>query len=227
MTENAPVGAPSRTHTPSATVWTPPRAPLMRMLLLAAQAASRVAYAPYSHFAVGAAVLEANGRVWSGCNVENASYGLTICAERNAVFQMASVGGRRITDVVIYTPTATPSAPCGACRQVLNEFGPTAHVLCQCDGPDVIDTTVDALLPLAFGPANLQLAGHPAVERAGAALCAECAVLRVRLDALLEQNDTLLADKAWLGAEITHLKGQLAEAQAAAVRATKTQTPAP
>src|SRR5579864_6622228 len=96
----------------------------IQQLLRAARSASRQAYCPYSRFAVGAALLSADGRVFAGCNVENASYGLTICAERNAIFQAVAAGERRIQAIAIYTPTPTPSAPCGACRQVLYEFGP-------------------------------------------------------------------------------------------------------
>lgn len=124
-------------------------------LIAAAKAASRRAYCPYSKFAVGSAVLVADGEVFSGCNVENASYGLTICAERNAVFQAVARGKTTIAAVVVYTPTAIPSAPCGACRQVINEFGPDAEILCVCDGPEVLRTTLAHLLPEAFGPRNL------------------------------------------------------------------------
>lgn len=128
---------------------------LLEDLIARAKAASRHAYCPYSQFPVGAAVLTSEGDVFTGCNVENASFGLTICAERNALFQMASHGQRQIKTLVIYTATETPSSPCGACRQVANEFGPQARVICVCDGPDRIDTTLDQLLPNAFGPMNL------------------------------------------------------------------------
>lgn len=124
-------------------------------LTTAARRASEHAYAPYSKFRVGAAILTEAGAIFSGCNVENASYGLTICAERNAVFQAAAAGKRTILAVAVYTPTATPTAPCGACRQVLNEFGPGARVFCLCDGPEIIETTLGELLPIAFGPKNL------------------------------------------------------------------------
>ncbi len=128
---------------------------------------SRRAYAPYSKFHVGACLLTEGGRLIDGCNVENASYGLTICAERNAVFQMFAVPAEdetaissrdtEIRAVVIYTPTPTPSAPCGACRQVLNEFGTeNTYVLSVCDGPDRLETTLGQLLPHAFGPKNLE-----------------------------------------------------------------------
>jgi cytidine deaminase len=121
----------------------------------AAKAASKLAYCPYSRFPVGAAALTAGGAIVAGCNVENASYGLTICAERNAVCQAVARGEREIRAVVVYTPTPTPTAPCGACRQVLNEFGPEAEVRCLCDGPDQVRALVSDLLPEAFGPKNL------------------------------------------------------------------------
>jgi cytidine deaminase len=120
-----------------------------------AKAAAARAYCPYSRFRVGAAILARSGEIFSGCNVENASYGLTICAERNAAFRMVAAGATAIDVIVVYTPTATPTAPCGACRQVLNEFGPTTEVICICDGPDVIRSSVRDLLPRAFGPENL------------------------------------------------------------------------
>jgi cytidine deaminase len=120
-----------------------------------ARAAAVRAYAPYSQFRVGAALVARSGATFTGCNVENASYGLTICAERNAVFQMVAAGETVFKRIVIYTPTATPTAPCGACRQVLNEFNPDAEVVSVCDGSDVIRSTVRELLPAAFGPANL------------------------------------------------------------------------
>jgi cytidine deaminase len=120
-----------------------------------ARAAAGRAYCPYSEFRVGAALQARSGAVFAGCNVENASYGLAVCAERNAVFQMVAAGERAFDRVVIYTPTPTPTAPCGACRQVLNEFNPDAEVVSVCDGPEVVRTTVRELLPGAFGPANL------------------------------------------------------------------------
>jgi cytidine deaminase len=124
-------------------------------LALAARTVSRQAYCPYSKFTVGAAVLTESGEIFSGCNVENASYGLTICAERNAIFQAAANGHRRIAAVVVYTPTSEPTAPCGACRQVVNEFGPDAEILSICDGPGTLRARLSELLPQAFGPQNL------------------------------------------------------------------------
>ena len=130
--------------------------PILDALIVTAKAASARAYCPYSKFPVGAAVLTGSGEIFSGCNVENASYGLTICAERNAIFQaVAKSKLSLVAFVVVYTPTAIPSAPCGACRQVINEFGPDAEIICVCDGPDVLRTTLGHLLPDAFGPRNL------------------------------------------------------------------------
>jgi cytidine deaminase len=128
---------------------------VVRELEAAARAASARAYCPYSHFRVGAAVLTDDGSIFAGCNVENASYGLTICAERNAVFQAKAQGKDRIEAVLVYTPTATATAPCGACRQVIREFGPDAEVICVCEGPTVLRTNLSNLLPDSFGPENL------------------------------------------------------------------------
>lgn len=124
------------------------------MIALAKKASER-AYSPYSKFRVGAAVLADSGKIYTGCNVENASYGLTICAERNAIFHARCEGMKRILAVVVYTPTDRPSAPCGACRQVINEFGEDARIICVCDGPGKIDLKLADLLPNAFGPRNL------------------------------------------------------------------------
>lgn len=121
-----------------------------------ARSAARHAYAPYSKFRVGAAVLAGSGKIFSGANVENASYGLCNCAERTAIFTALASGERQIKAVAIYTPTDTPTSPCGACRQVINEFGPTAVVISVCNSAARIETTLDALLPAAFGPAQLQ-----------------------------------------------------------------------
>lgn len=120
-----------------------------RALRDAARAASANAYAPYSRFAVGAAVLAADGRLFAGCNVENASYGLTICAERNAVFQAVAAGARTLVTVAVYTPTPQPATPCGACRQVLAEFG-VREVLCVAQDGQEARYDLDALLPHAF-----------------------------------------------------------------------------
>lgn len=99
-------------------------------LLRQARAAMKSAYAPYSHFQVGAAILLSDGRIFTGCNVENASYGLTICAERNAIFAAVAASARKptITAVAVVNRRGIPCSPCGACRQVIAEFGPDAVV---------------------------------------------------------------------------------------------------
>jgi cytidine deaminase len=124
--------------------------PAQRKQLLAAARAVRLrAHAPYSRFRVGAAVLDERGRVHAGCNVENASYGLTVCAERNAVAAAVAAGAKRIRAVaVVADPVATP---CGACRQVLMELAtPTTEILLAGPTSAPRDTTLAALLPDAF-----------------------------------------------------------------------------
>src|SRR3954464_8189422 len=109
---------------------------------VAAETAMKNAYCRYSKFFVGAAVLAEDGQILAGCNVENASYGLTICAERNAIFQAVAASGvespPELRAVLVYTPTPAPTAPCGACRQVINEFGPGCEIVCVCDGLETI-----------------------------------------------------------------------------------------
>jgi cytidine deaminase len=128
---------------------------VVRRLEAAARKAAARAYAPYSLFPVGAAVLAESGRIYAGANVENASYGLCNCAERTAIFTAVANGERRIRAVVVYTPTTTATSPCGACRQVIHEFGPGARVVSVCDRKERIDVSIEALLPGAFGPADL------------------------------------------------------------------------
>lgn len=127
-------------------------------LLDAARQAAGSAYAPYSGFPVGASVLTTDGTIVSGCNVENASYGLTVCAERVAVWSAVAQGHRSIEAVAVFSPQATELTPCGACRQVLWEFTGSARDM------DVIIATdggynripLSQLLPRAFGPATLE-----------------------------------------------------------------------
>lgn len=130
-------------------------AAVLKKLRAASIEAAKKAYCPYSHFPVGCAVLTADGGIFSGCNVENASFGLTICAERNAIAQAVVRGAKRITAVMIYTPTPSPTAPCGACRQVINEFGPLAGIYSFCDGQNELRVSMTELLNHAFGPHNL------------------------------------------------------------------------
>lgn len=119
-------------------------------LLQAAWAVREHAYAPASRFQVGAAVLCDDGRTFVGCNVENASYGLTICAERAAVCAAVAAGARRIVAVAVATDLVEPARPCGACRQVLAEFGPGMAVVLGGRGGAVRRTTLAALLPEPF-----------------------------------------------------------------------------
>jgi cytidine deaminase len=127
----------------------------LRRIEKSARTAGARAYAPYSSFPVGAAVIGGSGKIYSGCNVENASFGLCNCAERTAIFTAIAAGERSVKAVAVYTPTPLPTAPCGACRQVINEFGPDAVVISVCDSKSRIDTFLTALLPAAFGPGDL------------------------------------------------------------------------
>ena len=130
--------------------------PTRERLLAAARDAAGRAYVPYSRFPVGAAVLTADGSVVTGCNVENASYGLTCCAERVAVFAAAAAGHRAIRAVAVTAPAAARASPCGACRQVLREFVPAGGMLVLLDGVDgVAETDLATLLPDSFGPEDL------------------------------------------------------------------------
>ena len=121
-------------------------------LLLLARAAQQNAYAPYSNFRVGAAVLLENGEVFTGCNVENASYGLTNCAERSAIFAAVSkLGGAnvKISVVAVVNDHDAACSPCGACRQVIVEFGPNAVVWYQ-GRNGIQENTISSLLPDCF-----------------------------------------------------------------------------
>lgn len=121
-----------------------------------ARAAANRAYAPYSNFHVGAAILTEGGDVRPGCNVENASYGLTVCAERNAVGDMvrASPEDREIRLVAIASPDAAPCFPCGACRQVLREFG-CKEVVVEDESGGIQRYSFEQILPHSFGPEDL------------------------------------------------------------------------
>jgi cytidine deaminase len=121
----------------------------------AARDASGRAYAPYSDFRVGAAILTEGGEIHAGCNVENASYGLAICAERNAATAMALADpeDREIRLVAVFSPDAAPCFPCGACRQVLREFGCKEVVVEENSG--LRRYPFEEILPHAFGPEDL------------------------------------------------------------------------
>lgn len=132
-----------------------------RDLLDRAREARRNAYAPYSNFPVGAALLAADGRVFTGVNVENASYGLGNCAERVAMGKAVSEGAREFTAVAVIGPEDdVECSPCGACRQVLFEFGPDM-VLVMPDGDGVRTYAIRELLPGAFDAARLPVQGTP------------------------------------------------------------------
>lgn len=128
----------------------------MTTLISAAKQSYDLAYAPYSNFHVGAAALTAQGNIVKGCNVENASYGLTVCAERNCLAQGVINGEQQFTTMVIYTEQEKLTPPCGACRQVIAEFlDPTAMVISVNHLHDSKTWTVQQLLPDAFSPKAL------------------------------------------------------------------------
>jgi cytidine deaminase len=120
-------------------------------LVEAAQKVRAHAYAPYSNYRVGAAVRGGSGRIYAGANVENASYGLALCAERSAVAAAVAAGETGVTEVAVITASSPPAAPCGMCRQVLAEFAPDAlPIVLVNDAGERQDTTLGALLPHAF-----------------------------------------------------------------------------
>jgi cytidine deaminase len=119
-------------------------------LIAAARAARRHAVAPYSTFTVGAALETADGRVFTGCNVENATYGLTMCAERVAMFKALSEGHRQFRRIAIVADTASPTPPCGACRQILWEFGGDIEVILASTTHESARFQLSTLLPHPF-----------------------------------------------------------------------------
>lgn len=121
-----------------------------------AREALKNAYAPYSKFRVGAAVLTKSGKIYTGVNVENASYGLTVCAERVAVFKAVSEGDRDIEAVAVVVEDKEPVAPCGACRQVIAEFNPDATiVMATADGKRKVVVSLKELFPSPFTKKDL------------------------------------------------------------------------
>src|ERR1700733_10787740 len=120
-------------------------------LLRAARAAMKNAYAPFSHFKVGAAILTSKGDIFAGCNVENSSYGMTNCAERTAIFSAVAAKGPELEIVAVAVTNAqgVPCSPCGACRQVIYEFGPEAVVFYQGQDGDA-ESSITELLPEGF-----------------------------------------------------------------------------
>jgi cytidine deaminase len=127
-------------------------------LIDAARRAAQHAYVPYSHFPVGAAVLTESGDIVTGVNVENASFGLTVCGERVAIHSAAALGHRSILAVAVSAPKAAGTTPCGACRQVMNEFKPAnGDMMVLMDGRDsILAIPLGDLLPKSFGPRDLE-----------------------------------------------------------------------
>ena len=121
----------------------------LNTLLEVAREAAKQAYAPYSGFRVGSAVRCKDGTIFSGCNVENASYSLSICAERAAIFKAVSEGKRDFTAIAIYVDSDKIFPPCGACRQVIHEFGSEISVI-YANHDETFETTIAELLPGAF-----------------------------------------------------------------------------
>lgn len=136
----------------------------IQTLIRDAFAAKQFAYTPYSHFNVGAALLTKSGKVYTGCNIENAGYTATNCAERTALFKAVSEGERQFTAIAIVgslqgQTNTLVTGPCGVCRQALYEFGgPGLTVIMAKSADDYIVTTLGELLPYGFGPANLESA---------------------------------------------------------------------
>ncbi len=124
-------------------------------LVAAARAALPNAYAPYSGFHVGAAVLGASGAIHAGCNVENASYPVSLCAERGAIAAAVAAGERALSAVAVVTAQGDPCPPCGMCRQALSEFGPDLDVVLVAADGRIVRTRLSTLLPDAFGPGFL------------------------------------------------------------------------
>lgn len=129
---------------------------MMDTLVAAATSARENAYAPYSNFAVGAAILDESGAIHSGCNVENAAYPQSQCAEAAAIGSMIVSGGTRITAIAIAGPDGIPCTPCGGCRQRIREFAaPETPILICSNGNIIAQHTLADLLPHSFGPENL------------------------------------------------------------------------
>ncbi len=121
----------------------------IRELYEAAVKAREYSYSPYSHFAVGAAVRTAGGRIFSGCNIENSSYGISCCAERNAIFAAVGSGCRDIEAICVTADTPEPVSPCGACRQVMAEFRIGKIIMANMKG-DFRICTLEEVLPFGF-----------------------------------------------------------------------------
>ncbi len=122
-------------------------------LIEAAKKAREFSYSPYSKFKVGAAVLAKSGKIYSGCNIENASYGITNCAERTAIFKAVSAGEREFTALAVIADADGPVAPCGACRQVIAEFNIGQIIMANLNG-NIKIVTLEELLPFSFSASD-------------------------------------------------------------------------
>lgn len=125
-------------------------------LLSSARLAKGNAYAPYSGYKVGAALLDKDGRVWQGCNMENAAYGCTICAERTALVKAVSEGVREFVAIAVVGGKKGPAEPCGQCRQTLVEFNPELEVIIEDELGEPVSHRLEEMLPLHFGPKRLK-----------------------------------------------------------------------
>lgn len=125
-------------------------------LIQTAREAAQRAYVPYSHFPVGAALLTESGEIVTGCNIENASYPLTMCAERTAIGTAISQGAGKVVAVAVSAPKAKPCSPCGACRQVLYEFNPDMRVILDAGDAEPLDLPLTELLPHGFNSLSLE-----------------------------------------------------------------------
>lgn len=126
----------------------------LQKLIQAAIEMRKRSYSPYSNFAVGAAVLSNDGYIYGGCNIENASYGLTNCAERTAIFNAVSDGKRNISAIAVVADTDRPCSPCGACRQVIGEFKIPCIIMANLKG-EYKKVTLEELLPFSFSNTDL------------------------------------------------------------------------
>lgn len=124
-------------------------------LLQRAKEARNLAYAPYSSFAVGAAVLASSGKIYTGCNIENASYGMTICAERVAIFSAIAAGERKFLALAVVCDTEEFCRPCGACRQVMEEFSVPRILMWRVKDEEMDVKCLEELLPLTFGKESI------------------------------------------------------------------------
>ncbi|HLR21870.1 MAG TPA: cytidine deaminase [Tissierellaceae bacterium] len=126
-----------------------------KKLISLALEAQKKAYVPYSNFHVGAAVLMNDGKVYTGCNIEIASYSPSLCAERTAIFKAISEGSKEIKTIVV-VGDADPTFPCGVCRQVIREFGKDTNIIIANSVDDYKEYTMDQILPYSFGPEDLK-----------------------------------------------------------------------